>query len=281
MRPDRADEDPRPQRAGPLAGPLDGRRASCQREVRPNETIRGMSVLVVSGTGTAVGKTVVTAGVAALARERGERVAVVKPGQTGAGTNEEGDLEGIRRLSRVTDLHEHARFPDPLSPAAAARRASMSPVDLSESASRVRDLVCERQLVLVEGAGGLLVRYDRRGTTIADLAAELAAPVLVVTASGLGTLNVTALTLEALAHRGLALAGLVVGAWPSAPDVADYSNLEDLEAIAGASLSGIMPDGVGQLPPEAFRAAARAGLGPALGGTFRQGTEMVVPADAR
>lgn len=88
-----------------------------------------MHVLVVSGTGTEIGKTVVTAGLTALARDRGEHVAVVKPAQTGVDEGEAGDLDTVRRLSGATDLHEHVRFPDPLSPAAAARHASVAPAD--------------------------------------------------------------------------------------------------------------------------------------------------------
>src|SRR5262249_56051914 len=91
-----------------------------------------VSVLIVTGTGTGVGKTVVTAAVAVLARERGAAVAVVKPAQTGvagdggaggseAGWAADGDLAEVRRLSGVDDLHELARYPDPLSPEAAAR----------------------------------------------------------------------------------------------------------------------------------------------------------------
>ena len=170
-----------------------------------------MSVLVVTGTGTGVGKTVVTAAVGALAAARGSRVAVVKPAQTGVRPGEPGDLDDVCRLSGVTDLHEHQRFPDPLSPAAAARRAGLPPVDLRWSAKQVTALAEGRDLVLVEGAGGLLVRYDDEGSTLADLAHELTADVLVVAEPGLGTLNHTALTLEAMAHRGLRLAGVVVG----------------------------------------------------------------------
>ena len=92
-----------------------------------------MSVLVVTGTGTGVGKTVVTAAVAALARDRGSRVAVVKPGQTGVGPDEAGDLDDVRRLSLVDDLHEHARFPDPLAPAAAARVSGRPAIAVAES----------------------------------------------------------------------------------------------------------------------------------------------------
>jgi len=227
-----------------------------------------VSTLVVSGTGTGVGKTVVTAAIAALAAVRGAGVAVVKPAQTGVATGDDGDLDVIRRLAGVTDLHEHARFADPLSPAAAARRAGRPPVDLGAVAAHLVELSRERRLVLVEGAGGLLVRYDEEGATIADLAHTLAAPVLVVTHPGLGTLNHTALTLEAMAHRGLQLAGVVIGAWPAEPDLACRSNIRDLETLAARPLAGALPAGAGALAAAEFLLAARAGLGPALGGTF-------------
>ena len=223
---------------------------------------------MVTGTGTGVGKTVVTAAVAALAAARGSRVAVVKPAQTGARPDEPGDLDEVRRLAAVTDLHEHARFPDPLSPAAAARHSGLPPLDLYDSAGTVRALAADRDLVVVEGAGGLLVRYDEEGTTIADLARTLSADVLVVVDAGLGTLNHTALTLEAMADRGLRLGGVVVGAWPAEPDLACRSNVRDLETLAARPLAGALPAGAGALDPVDFLLAARAGLAPALGGTF-------------
>jgi dethiobiotin synthetase len=227
-------------------------------------------VLVVSGTGTEVGKTVVTAAVAALAASGGLRVAVVKPAQTGEPPGTSGDLEVIRRLSGVTQTHELARFGDPLSPEAAARAAGRPPLDLAAAAVFIKQLQADAgaELVLVEGAGGLLVRYDPAGGTIADLAAMLDAPVLVVTTPGLGTLNHTALTLEALSARRLAAAGVVIGAWPAEPGLAERANLIDLAVIAGRPLAGAMPAGAARLSRAGFLAAARAGLGPALGGTF-------------
>jgi dethiobiotin synthetase len=227
-----------------------------------------VSVLVVSGTGTGVGKTVVTAAVAALAAARGSRVAVVKPAQTGVGPDDPGDLADVRRLAAVTDLHEYARLPDPLSPAAAARRAGLPAPDLDAAATSIQALAADRDLVVVEGAGGLLVRYDDEGATIADLAHDLGAEVLVVVDPALGTLNHTALTLEALAHRGLSLAGVVVGSWPAAPDLAARSNIRDLETLAARPLAGALPVGAGALAAPEFLLAARAGLGPSLGGSF-------------
>ncbi|MFI0373114.1 dethiobiotin synthase [Actinomadura sp. 1N219] len=227
-----------------------------------------MSVVVVTGTCTGVGKTVVTAALAAVAAVRGASVAVVKPGQTGVRDGEPGDLDEVRRLAGLDDVHEFARFPDPLSPAAAARRAGVPPLRLADVAKRVRDLSADRRLVLIEGAGGLLVRYDDEGATIADLARWLGAAAVVVTRPDLGTLNHTALTLEAMAHRGVQLAGVVVGAWPDDPDLAMRSNVRDLETIAARPLSGVMPAGAGALDPAEFLLAAHRGLAPSFGGSF-------------
>ncbi len=206
-----------------------------------------MSTLVVTGTGTGVGKTVVTAALAAVARERGQAVAVVKVAQTG----DDADVETVRALSGVDDVHELARYPAPLAPATAAARAGTPGVGATEVAAAVRGLA-GRDLVLVEGAGGLLVRLAADGSTLADVARSLGAPVLVVARAGLGSLNDTALTCEALAARGLACPGVVVGAWPAEPGLAERANLEDLPRYAGRPLLGRVPDGAGRLDPATF-----------------------------
>ena len=234
-----------------------------------------VSILIVTGTGTDVGKTVVTAAVAALAAARGGGVAVVKPAQTGVAEGEPGDLAAVARLAGVGDVHEYARYPDPLSPAAAARISGLPPLSLGQVAADVRKLARDRALVLVEGAGGLLVRYDEDGATLADLARELGAPALVVADPRLGTLNHTALTLESMALRGVELMGVVLGSWPyggaaadAGPDLAMRCNLRDLETLAARPLAGAVPAGAGRLEPAEFLLAARAGLAPSLGGVF-------------
>ncbi len=225
-----------------------------------------MTVLVVTGTGTGVGKTVVTAGIAALARDRGASVAVVKPAQTGVSPGEPGDLAEIERLSGVGDLHEYARYPDPLSPEAAARVSRQPALAVDDVARRIADLATSRGLVLIEGAGGLLVRFSPDGWTLADLARLLRVPVLVVAAAGLGTLNVTGLTLEVLAGRGLRHAGVVIGSWPRRPDLAALNNVLDLENLCGMPLAGAMPEDAAGHPD--FLGLARHSLSPALGGRF-------------
>ena len=172
---------------------------------------------------------------------------MVKPAQTGEPPGAPGDLAAVAACTGLTDLHELARYPDPLSPEAAARSAGRPPLDLRAAASYIAALAEDRDLVIVEGAGGLLVRYDPAGSTIADLAAMLDAPVLIVAAAGLGTLNHTALTLEALAARKLRCAGVVIGSWPAGPGLAERSNLSDLATLAGQPLAGRLPEGSGRL----------------------------------
>ncbi|MET4645380.1 dethiobiotin synthase [Streptomyces sp. NBC_01550] len=228
-----------------------------------------MRVLVVSGTGTEIGKTVVTAAVAAVALAAGRSVAVLKPAQTGVAPGEPGDVFEVRRLAgeAVTGL-ELARFPEPLAPDTAARRAGMAPVHPEQIAEAAGKLATEHDLVLVEGAGGLLVRFDEEGATLADAARLLGAPVLVVTSAGLGTLNTTALTSEALRARGLGCLGVVVGSMPAEPDLAARCNLGDLPVVAGAPLLGVVPAGAGALAPVDFRARAASWLTAELGGSW-------------
>lgn len=229
-------------------------------------------LLVVTGTGTGVGKTVVTAAVAALAVRRGERVAVLKPAQTGVGPADPGDVSDIERLAPGITGRELARYPDPLAPATAASRAGRRAVTPHAVAVAVGELAAQHDVVLVEGAGGLLVRFDADGGTLADVAALVDAPVLVVVTAGLGTLNHTALTVEALRTRGLTCAGIVIGAWPAVPDLASACNLVDLPAVTGVPLLGAVPDGAGALAPAEFAAVARHSLGPELGGGWQTPT---------
>ncbi|MDT7712343.1 MAG: dethiobiotin synthetase [Pseudonocardiales bacterium] len=219
-----------------------------------------MTVLVVAGTGTGVGKTVVTSAIAALAAGAGQRVAVLKIAQTGVDAGQPGDIDEVRRLvgPEVTRW-ELARYPDPLAPATAARRAGLPPVTPATATAAAGKLAEDHDLVLIEGAGGLLVPLDDRGT-LADVAAGAAAPVLVVAAAGLGTLNHTALTAEVLRGRGLGCVGLVIGAWPAEPDLAAQCNLADLPKVTGLPLLGALREGAGRLSSAEFLPVARQDL---------------------
>ena len=205
-----------------------------------------MSVLVVTGTDTGVGKTVATAALACSARLAGIDVAVCKPVQTGSPQDD--DLADVARLSGVNALYGPWRYPEPLAPVAAAERAGMALPSRDELVESVASV--DAALTLVEGAGGLLVELGAGGVTLRDLARDLGAPVLVVVSPGLGTLNHTALTLEALAAQGIPSAGLVIGAWPSEPDAAEAGNRDALERLA--AVRAVLPAGAGAMSPAEF-----------------------------
>jgi dethiobiotin synthetase len=223
--------------------------------------------VVVTGTDTGVGKTIVTAAVAVAAQAAGFSVAVVKPGQTGTNTGEPSDVDTVRWLAAPTAARTLASFPEPLAPLPAARMAHAAPLDLYAVADAVKADAKGHDLVLVEGAGGLLVPMGLRPSgepwTIADLAVSLGAPAVVVARAGLGTLNHIALTLEALARRAIE-ATVVVGAWPADPELVHWSNLTDLVQ----QLSGVLPAGAGALDPGVFRRSAPGWLTPALHGVL-------------
>ncbi|WP_291479516.1 dethiobiotin synthase [Corynebacterium sp.] len=210
----------------------------------------GTVILLVTGTGTDVGKTVATAALAVCAEEAGHHVTVVKPVQTGEPPGH-GDLRTVTGLTGVTDTHCLATCPEPLAPVAAARRAGVVLPGLDGTARTLRALDGPGRVVLVEGAGGLLVSLG--GYTLADLAVRLGAPVVVVTTTVLGSLNHCALTLEALENRGIRCLGVIGGSVPDEPDVPTATTLEELRA--GPWLGGI-PAGAGQLDTETFRAGA-------------------------
>ena len=210
-----------------------------------------MSVVVVTGTDTGVGKTVATAALASAARQAGLPVAVCKPVQTGFADGDD-DLAEIGRLAGVDDLVRGWTYPEPLAPVAAARRAGLDLPTRAELIALVTGAERADGLTLVEGAGGLLVELGQGGTTLRDLSGDVGASVLIVVGAGLGTLNQTALTLEALAAKDIPCCGLVIGSWPAEPGIAESDNRVTLDELA--PLRAVLPAGAGQLSSDRFAA---------------------------
>jgi dethiobiotin synthase len=212
-----------------------------------------VTVLFVTGTGTGVGKTIATA---ALAVGAAPPVTVVKLVQTGVGDGSATDAEVVRALTGCA-VEEWTRLEEPLAPDTAARRAGVRIPPVGEYAARLAPLDSGDGTVIVEGAGGLLVRLDTDGGTLLDVASSLAGSVpvevVVVVAAGLGTLNHTELTVGALRDRGLEPAGLIVGSWPAEPDLVERCNLQDLPRVTGVPLLAAIPAGAGELTPDEFR----------------------------
>jgi dethiobiotin synthetase len=129
---------------------------------------------------------------------------------------------------------------------------------ITEHAHRIDQLVSAGSAVLVEGAGGLLVELDNEGGDLAGLGSGLASPCgfVIVCSAGLGTLNHAKLTVEALHARRLTVLGLVIGSWPTEPDLAAWCNLDDLPRVTATPVLGRIPQGAGSLTQQQFRAAA-------------------------
>lgn len=199
-----------------------------------------MPILMITGTNTDVGKTVATAALAVAYRRQGWNVLAIKPVQTGEPAGS-GDAHTVAALAGV-EVAEFVRYPEPLAPNLAARRAGLPQADLGEIAARIRELDTPDRLLLVEGAGGLLVRLADNWT-LADLAWELAAPMVVVTSTGLGSLNLAELTVRAAKDRGIEVAGVIGSRHPKEPDLAARLNIEEFPEVTGVPYLGTIVEG--------------------------------------
>lgn len=160
-----------------------------------------------------MGKTVVTAGLAAAAFEAGNSVCVYKPIQTGVLEDEAGDCETVRFLTGLPiETVCSYRFDPPATPWVADSHDEIS-VDLLKAT--LNALQKQYDVVLVEGAGGVRVPVTATVEMI-DLIWLFDAPALVVTRPDLGTINHTLLTVEALMHRKINILGVVVSGFPLA-----------------------------------------------------------------
>lgn len=196
----------------------------------------------ITGTDTGVGKTVVTALLASMLGKRGLRVGVMKPVETGC-PREGGHLMPqdslfLRQVSGCTapqELVTPYTFAEPLAPAIAAELAG-STIEMVRIRRCYEQLLAEHDVVLVEGAGGLLVPLTAQ-LTMYDIAVELNLPVLVVACNKLGTINHTSLTVTVARERSQVL-GIVLNHIHAADndDLARQTNAEALRCWGKAPL---------------------------------------------
>ena len=196
----------------------------------------------VTGTDTGVGKTVVACALARGLRGLGHDVGVMKPCETGVGDPGPLDARALRGAADSDDPLETLcpqRFALPAAPtvAAAAEGRRVEPGALRRA---WRSLSSRHEWMVVEGAGGLLAPLWE-GASMADFAAELGLPLLVVARAALGTINHTLLTLEAAERRRLPVAGVVVSHSSGSLTEADALNLGALRAALGEQLVGEVP----------------------------------------
>ena len=193
--------------------------------------------LAIVGTGTGVGKTVITAGLTAWLREQGVDARAIKPAQTGHPPDD--DAGFVTEICGDSEAATCLRYlEEPLAPRVAAERAD---VDLSYEAIRTG---CERELEtaeigLLEGIGGLRVPLAD-GKEVIDLVADLECEAIVVARSGLGTLNHTALSVDALEARGIDVRTIVLNEYEGAT-VAERTNPRELESMTGLPVETVSP----------------------------------------
>jgi dethiobiotin synthetase len=201
-----------------------------------------MRGLFITGTDTGVGKTEVTCALVANARAAGVDAVAMKPAQSGVTPGEPTDAERLHEASGRAEPLEVLcpySFAAPLAPAVAARLEGRT-ISFGAIVDRVRALADRHARVLVEGAGGLIVPLSD-AHTYADLAVALGLPVLVVARAGLGTVNHTALTVEALAARGLVLAGIVLNRVCDTDDASVPYNVAEIARVTGREPLASLP----------------------------------------
>ena len=199
----------------------------------------------ITGTDTDCGKTFVTALLVKAARAAGVDAIAAKPFCCGP-------REDVEILAAASDNAESLDAINPVwlkTPAAprACELLGEPAADIGAALEGVRSLAAHHAQVFCEGAGGWLVPIAR-DYTIADFAAELGWPIVVVVRNKLGALNHTLLTLDNIRHRGLPLAGIVLNDLEGEPDEATRTNRQVLDEFCGCPILGEIERGQTKLP---------------------------------
>jgi dethiobiotin synthetase len=186
--------------------------------------------LFITATGTGSGKTFVTRGLAAALTARGQKVAALKPIETGLPdpTAPAGPATDAALLARACAQPQLANAPWlyraalPAAPYAVSLATGSSAPDLDQLTAAVATAAAGSDLLLVEGAGGLLVPLDREHT-VADLIAALGLPLVLVAPNALGVLSHALTAAESAARRELPVAALILTDLSPATDLSDPS----------------------------------------------------------
>jgi dethiobiotin synthetase len=196
----------------------------------------------VTATDTEVGKTAIACGLARLLAAHGHDVGVSKPVQSGALAHDPaGDAMLLRAAAGADEDAPHEvcpySFAAPLAPLVASQLEGRS-IEAEVILESVAELARRHDALIVEGAGGLLVPVGE-DWTIADLAGWLGLPLVLVARAGLGTVNHTLLTLEAVRARGLEVAVVVLNGRSPGTDASADTNPELIERFGGVPVCSV------------------------------------------
>jgi dethiobiotin synthetase len=198
----------------------------------------GYKAIFITATDTGVGKTVATLCLGTLLEAQGYDVGVMKPVQC-AGR----DAQFLKKVLGIKDdlkLINPFYAPEPLSPHLAFRRLGIK-FDKKRAQDCLKELQARHDIVLIEGAGGLMVPLTNRYYN-ADLIADLKAQVIIVARLGLGTINHTLLTINEVKRRGMAIKGLIFCQTTSEPkNLPQSTNPQEIAKLSGVRVLGIIP----------------------------------------
>jgi dethiobiotin synthetase len=195
--------------------------------------------LFVTGTGTGVGKTIVSAALLAGMRDAGEQVRAYKPVVTGLAESPGAWPPDHELLALAAGMASEEVAPLRFGPAVSPHLASSlagEPIDAGALVEHARASASAGETLIVEGVGGLLVPLTD-DFTVRDLAVELALPLLIAASPGLGTINHALLTIEAARVAGLAVAAVVLTPWPSEPSQMQKSNRATIARLGGVEVA--------------------------------------------
>lgn len=195
--------------------------------------------LFIAGTDTNVGKTFVAVGLVAALRAKGVNVGVFKPFESGIGHSDCKQLKEASGSKDPDDWINPYRFEEALAPAVAAERAGIE-IDWCGVTDCFESIAVKHDFVIVEGSGGLLVPLAP-GKTNMDLIKECEFSVVLVARLGLGTINHTLLSLEALSSREIACAGVVLNQTTEEKGIAEETNPEVLRGLTAVPILGVVP----------------------------------------
>lgn len=205
-----------------------------------------MRGVLITGTDTGVGKTVVGCGLAAALTAQGKTVGVLKPAETGCSLRnsvlypeDAARLAAFARVSLPLDQVCPYRFAPPVAPSVAAELSGMT-IEPRRIISIFEQIAERCDFTIVEGAGGLLVPLTGR-YSFADLARDLRLPLLVVVGSKLGALNHTLLTLHCAQTLSLPLMGYVLNHPTPNSDIATQTNARTLAHLTDVRCLGVIP----------------------------------------
>jgi dethiobiotin synthetase len=206
-----------------------------------------MRGLFVVGTGTGVGKTIVSAGLAWALRRRKIDVGVMKPFATSSRIfSDKYRSADVAMLARAAHAKEEDVELNPVfykkaaAPLVAAELTSQPPPVLEQVLRSLKKLASKHEFTIVEGIGGVLVPLTHH-QFVADFAQGSELPLLIVTTPVLGTMNHTLLTVEACRKRRLQMAGLVVNMMPKNPSPVEKSTPDFLAKLAKLPVLGTIP----------------------------------------